>query len=46
MWGLGKVINAPEAVHVYIGSFWDKPYKNRENENLFKVLFLEILLSF
>jgi len=36
MWGLGKVINAPEAVRVYIGSFWDKPLKNRENENLFR----------
>eukprot|EP01125_Pyxidicula_operculata_P008127 TRINITY_DN2752_c0_g1_i1.p1 TRINITY_DN2752_c0_g1~~TRINITY_DN2752_c0_g1_i1.p1 ORF type:complete len:634 (-),score=192.24 TRINITY_DN2752_c0_g1_i1:1662-3563(-) len=36
MWSLGKVINTPEVVRVYIGSFWDKPYKNVENEKLFR----------
>lgn len=25
MWSLGKVINTPEVLRVYIGSFWDKP---------------------
>jgi len=36
MWSLGKVINTPEVMRVYIGSFWDKPYKNTENEKLFR----------
>eukprot|EP01128_Nolandella_sp_AFSM9_P010659 TRINITY_DN7402_c0_g1_i2.p1 TRINITY_DN7402_c0_g1~~TRINITY_DN7402_c0_g1_i2.p1 ORF type:complete len:654 (-),score=186.84 TRINITY_DN7402_c0_g1_i2:107-1891(-) len=36
MWSLGKVINTPEVMRVYIGSFWDKPYKNKENEKLFR----------
>lgn len=36
MWSLGKVINTPEVMRVYIGSFWDKPYKNKDNEKLFK----------
>jgi len=36
MWSLGKVINTPEVMRVYIGSFWDKPYKNIDNEKLFK----------
>jgi len=33
---LGKVINTPEVMRVYIGSFWDKPYKNLDNEKLFR----------
>jgi len=36
MWSLGKVMGTPEVIRVYIGSFWDKPYKNIENEKLFK----------
>jgi len=36
MWSLGKVINTPEVMRVYIGSFWDKPYKNTDNEKLFR----------
>jgi hypothetical protein len=36
MWSLGKVINTPEVMRVYIGSFWDKPYKNLDNEKLFR----------
>lgn len=30
------MVNTPEVVRVYLGSFWDKPYKNRENEALFR----------
>lgn len=37
MWSLGKVVNTPEVMRVYIGSFWDQPYKNKENEKLFRV---------
>jgi len=36
MWSLGKVINTPEVMRVYLGSFWNKPYKNPENEKLFR----------
>ena len=36
MWSLSKVIHTPECLRVYIGSFWDEPYKNLENEKLFK----------
>merc|ERR1712130_608792 len=34
MWSLGKVVGTPEVMRVYVGSFWDKPLKNKENENL------------
>ena len=36
MWSLGKVIKTPEVLRVYIGSFWDKDYKNIENKALFE----------
>nr|CAH7721708.1 unnamed protein product [Callosobruchus chinensis] len=28
MWSLGKVLQTPEVVRVYIGSFWDEPLRN------------------
>lgn len=31
MWSLGKVVNTPEVVRVYVGSFWDKINKESEN---------------
>lgn len=31
MWALGKTINCPEVPRVYVGSFWDQPYKNDVN---------------
>jgi hypothetical protein len=36
MWSLGKVLANPEVVRVYLGSFWDQPYQNRDCENLLK----------
>ncbi|XP_008312999.1 EH domain-containing protein 4 isoform X1 [Cynoglossus semilaevis] len=36
MWSLGKVINSPEVVRVYLGSFWAKPLQNTENRRLFE----------
>jgi len=30
MWSLGKVIQTPEVLRVYIGSFWDQPLKCRD----------------
>lgn len=36
MWSLGKVLQTPEVVRVYIGSFWDKPYQNEDNRKLFE----------
>uniref|UniRef100_A0A452IJX4 Uncharacterized protein n=1 Tax=Gopherus agassizii TaxID=38772 RepID=A0A452IJX4_9SAUR len=37
MWSLGKVINTPEVLRVYIGSFWAQPLQNTENRRLFEV---------
>nr|XP_033808879.1 EH domain-containing protein 4 [Geotrypetes seraphini] len=37
MWSLGKVINTPEVVRVYIGSFWSKPLQITENRKLFEM---------
>ncbi|KAF7251862.1 EH domain-containing protein 4, partial [Varanus komodoensis] len=36
MWSLGKVINTPEVLRVYIGSFWAQPLQNSENRKLFE----------
>lgn len=36
MWSLGKVVNTPEVMRVYIGSFWDGPCQNPEMEPFFK----------
>lgn len=36
MWSLGKVMNTPEVVRVYIGSFWDKQLQFDENRRLFE----------
>jgi len=48
MWSLGKVVNTPEVMRVYISSFWDNEYLNKENAKLFdaeKRDLLEDLLS-
>jgi hypothetical protein len=36
MWSLGKVVKTPEVMRVYIGSYWDQPYRITDNEKLFK----------
>lgn len=36
MWSLGKVLGTPEVIRVYIGSFWDKPFRFDENRHLFE----------
>ena len=36
MWSLGKSITCPEAVRVYVGSFWDQPYLYEEWKQLFE----------
>jgi len=36
MWSLGKVITTPEVPRVYIGSFWDQPFRYNENRKLFE----------
>lgn len=36
MWSLGKIINTPEVVRVYIGSFWSQPLHIAENRKLFE----------
>merc|ERR1719361_652003 len=35
MWSLGKVFKTPEVLRVYVGSFWDKPYADEHNAELF-----------
>lgn len=35
MWSLGKVIQTPEVLRVYVGSFWDKPLNNKDLKKLF-----------
>lgn len=35
MWSLGKVLDTPEVMRVYVGSFWDQPYVRDENTELF-----------
>jgi hypothetical protein len=37
MWSLGKVVNTPEVMRVYIGSFWDGPCQNMDMEAFFKM---------
>jgi len=34
MWALGKVMLTPEVARVYLGSFWEKPLQNTEQEAL------------
>lgn len=36
MWSLGKVLQTPEVVRVYIGSFWDEPLRYDVNRRLFE----------
>lgn len=36
MWSLGKVIDTPEVLRVYIGSFWAHPLRNTDNRKLFE----------
>lgn len=43
MWSLGKVIATPEVLRVYLGSFWDKPLKNKELEVLFNAESADLL---
>jgi len=48
MWSLGKVVLTPEVMRVYISSFWDKEYHNKDNVKLFEAEkrdLLEDLLS-
>ncbi|ETO26663.1 EH-domain containing 4, partial [Reticulomyxa filosa] len=35
LWSLGKVVQTPEVMRVYISSFWEKEYENKEAEKLF-----------
>lgn len=43
MWSLGKVFNTPEVCRVYVGSFWDQPYKEGSNKELFDMESLDLL---
>ncbi|KAL7544192.1 hypothetical protein ACHAWF_007571 [Thalassiosira exigua] len=36
LWSLGKTINSPEVLRVYVGSFWHEPLRNLDNAELFE----------
>lgn len=36
MWSLGKIVNTPEVIRVYIGSFWAQPLQVPDNRKLFE----------
>lgn len=36
MWSLGKIVNTPEVIRVYIGSFWAQPLLVPDNRKLFE----------
>uniref|UniRef100_A0A8C2KCJ8 EH domain-containing protein 1 n=1 Tax=Cyprinus carpio TaxID=7962 RepID=A0A8C2KCJ8_CYPCA len=36
MWSLGKIVNTPEVIRVYIGSFWAQPLLVADNRKLFE----------
>lgn len=37
MWSLGKVVKTPEALRIYVGSFWDQPLIFDDNAQLFEM---------
>ena len=37
MWSLGKVFKSPEVCRVYIGSFWNQPFRYTDNQSLFEM---------
>ncbi|XP_006033224.1 EH domain-containing protein 1 isoform X2 [Alligator sinensis] len=42
MWSLGKIVDAPEVVRVYIGSFWAQPLLVADNRRLFEAEELDL----
>lgn len=45
MWSLGKVVSTPEVMRVYIGSFRNKPYANKDISKLFRDEQRDLLLD-
>jgi len=37
MWSLGKVIQTPEVLRVYISTFWDRPFHCKDNSKLLEI---------
>jgi len=35
LWNVGKVLQTPEVVRVYVSSFWNEPYRFQEHKQLF-----------
>jgi len=36
LWSLGKTLDSPEVLRVYVGSFWHEPLQNMDNAELFE----------
>jgi len=36
MWSMGKVLQTPEVLRVYVGSFWKEPLRTEQNKKLFE----------
>merc|ERR1712238_97117 len=36
LWSLGKTLDSPEVLRVYVGSFWHEPLKTMDNAELFE----------
>ncbi|KAB0396071.1 hypothetical protein E2I00_020114 [Balaenoptera physalus] len=45
MWSLGKIVNTPEVIRVYIGSFWSHPLLIPDNRKLFEAEEQDLFLS-
>ncbi|XP_067942390.1 EH domain-containing protein 3-like [Watersipora subatra] len=43
MWSLGKIMNTPEVVRVFIGSFWKQPLQHTANRSLFELEHQDLL---
>eukprot|EP00937_MAST-01D_sp_MAST-1D-sp2_P001013 g1013.t1 len=46
MWSMGKIVQSPEVLRVYLGSFWDQPLEFDECKALFETEEAELMSDF
>jgi EH domain-containing protein 1 len=46
MWAMGKIVDTPEVLRVYVGSFWDQPLTFEENASLFEAEENDLMTDF